>query len=645
MTTKNKSNKKCPFCKKQNDVTAVNCIHCGTTLNSEIQDVHIKPETIVEKALFQDYEILEIIGKGGMATVYKALHKRLNRIVALKVIHQNLVHDEDFVSRFIKEAQICASLNHRNIITVHDVGIIGTVYFIAMEYLEGFDLYTLIRSRGNLEVDEALRLTIPIAEALSYIHQLGYVHRDVKTSNIFVTNEGRPVLMDFGIVHSNNGKTLSTSSEILGTPEYMSPEQASGSAEMDHRSDIYSLGVILYESLTGIMPFKGENFITVLHQVIHDKPVTPIELNKKIPRWLNDVVISCLEKNRDQRMANAQNLVASLCQQQLFKKKAKNKSEKLLLISIAVTIVIITSLIIFYLFTSNIKSDYQNSTLSAKKDSSQKYVSVLKIQKPLAPPSKENPNKGNLLESRPKQPEVAQDKGIKQENPAEKSESIGSRETQKKVVEPSNISSAEDQKIASQDKPNSGFRLSSSQLNSAENYGIELVLVESEVQGKNDFYIARTETAQKSWKMLMSNNPSENEGDNLPVENVKVNEIQAFINNLSNKTGIRFRLPSIQEWQYAAKGGKFTRGYLYSGSSKIDDVAWYVNNSDETKSVGRKDKNELGILDMSGNVWEICNGSRKCGGSYFSPPNLCTVSSSQAANITFDTGFRLVVSD
>lgn len=645
MAAKSKSNKKCPFCKKQNDVIAINCIHCGTTLNSEIQDVHIKPETIVEKALFQDYEIMEIIGKGGMATVYKALHKRLNRIVALKVIHQNLIHDEDFVSRFIKEAQICAGLNHRNIITVHDVGIIGTVYFIAMEYLEGFDLYTLIRSRGNLELDETLRLIIPIAEALSYIHQLGYVHRDVKSSNIFVTSEGRPVLMDFGIVHSSNGKTLSTSSEILGTPEYMSPEQASGSAEMDHRSDIYSLGVILYESLTGTMPFKGENFITVLHQVIHDKPLAPIEINKKIPRWINEVTISCLEKNRDQRMASAQNLVASLYHQQTIKKKPKTKSEKLLLISIAFTVIFISSLIGFYLYTPYNNSDYQKLTSSSKKDSSKKYVSILKIQNPVTSARNDDPNKVAPITSAPKTALVPQNKSINQVNSSQDSSSISSNESSKKAVEPLSTSSLADKEIVSQEKSIVGFRLSDSQLNSAARFGIDLVLVESEVAGRNDFYIARTETTQFSWRLLMTNNPSENKGDNLPVEMVGMNDIQSFVQKLNNQTGIHFRLPSLQEWQYAAKGGKSTNKFLYSGSSVIGDVAWYVHNSGDTKGVGKKDKNELGIQDMSGNVWEICNGSRKCGGSYLSPPNLCTVNSSQAEDVAFDTGFRLIVSN
>jgi serine/threonine protein kinase len=337
----------CQLCKKFNNELAKSCHYCGTSLLSFHDSHRSKPETIIVEALSRDYEIIEIIGKGGMATVYKALHKRLDRIVALKVIHQNLIHDEDLVSRFINEARICAGLNHRNIITVHDIGIIGTVYFIAMEYLEGNDLYSIIRQKGALSVEYAMRFAIPVADALNYMHRLGFIHRDVKSSNIFITNDGRPVLMDFGIVHSNNGKTISTSAEILGTPEYMSPEQASGNSEMDPRSDIYSFGVMLYEALTGHLPFRGDNFLTTLHKVINESPKPPIEINKKIPRWLNELILTCLNKNIEQRIPSGEILLKRLIVQGKPIKGGKSKSEKITLVSIILVFVLLVSTAVY----------------------------------------------------------------------------------------------------------------------------------------------------------------------------------------------------------------------------------------------------------------------------------------------------------
>ncbi|MBN1187432.1 MAG: serine/threonine protein kinase, partial [Bacteroidales bacterium] len=211
--------------------------------------------TTIRQALADKYEIQSVIGRGGMATVYKAVQNSLNRLVALKVIHQNLIHDEEFVGRFLREAQICGQLKHQNIVTVYDFGSIGSVHYMSMEYLEGETLREKIKSRGILGVDETVSYMHTIAQALGYIHQKGIVHRDVKSSNIFITNEGRPVLMDFGIVYSKGIESLSQYGAVLGTPEYMSPEQADGRIKADGRSDIYSLGVIMFECLTGRLPF------------------------------------------------------------------------------------------------------------------------------------------------------------------------------------------------------------------------------------------------------------------------------------------------------------------------------------------------------------------------------------------------------
>lgn len=269
-------------------------------------------ENLINQALEEKYEIQKVIGRGGMATVYKAIQNSLNRIVALKVIHQNLVHDEEFVGRFLREAQICGQLKHQNIVTVYDFGSIGTVHYMSMEYLEGETLREKIKTRRILGVEETIEYITPIARALGYIHQKGVVHRDVKSSNIFITTDGRPVLMDFGIVYSRTAESLSQYGAVLGTPEYMSPEQADGKIKADGRSDIYSLGVIMFECLTGRLPFKSDNHLSTLHQILHEDPPKVKEFNNTIPAWLAEIIDTCLAKDRSVRIPDGYMLADAL---------------------------------------------------------------------------------------------------------------------------------------------------------------------------------------------------------------------------------------------------------------------------------------------------------------------------------------------
>ncbi|MBP7508693.1 MAG: serine/threonine protein kinase [Prolixibacteraceae bacterium] len=247
-----------------------------------------------------------------MATVYKAVQNSLNRVVALKVIHQNLIHDEEFVGRFLREAQICGQLKHQNIVTVYDFGSLGSVHYMSMEYLEGETLREKIKTYGTLGVEETIEYITPIARALGYIHQKGVVHRDVKCSNIFITTDGRPVLMDFGIVYSRGVESLSQYGAVLGTPEYMSPEQADGKIKADGRSDIYSVGVILFECLTGRLPFKSDNHLSTLHQILHEDPPKIKEYNTRVPGWLAEIIDGCLVKDLSNRIPDGYMLADAL---------------------------------------------------------------------------------------------------------------------------------------------------------------------------------------------------------------------------------------------------------------------------------------------------------------------------------------------
>lgn len=280
---------------------AIKCQYCGEWLNKPTpSSPNLDAITLIRQALGSQYDVEGVIGKGGMATVYKACQKSLGRDVAIKVIHQNLVHDNEFVERFLREAQIGASLNHPNIITVYDVGSIDTVHYMVMEYLEGMDLLAKVRQEAPLAIEEVVELLSPIANALGYIHGREFIHRDIKTSNIFITKSGRPVLMDFGIARSAEGTKLTRAGTIIGTPEYMSPEQAEGKV-VDGRSDLYSLGVVMYECLSGRVPFKSDNPLTTIHQVLNNALPDIRTLNGDVPVWMAELLGQLLSKDPDLR--------------------------------------------------------------------------------------------------------------------------------------------------------------------------------------------------------------------------------------------------------------------------------------------------------------------------------------------------------
>jgi serine/threonine protein kinase len=304
--------KHCPYCDEIIRANAIKCKHCGSILTDHaVPTGEITPESQVRAALSNRFEILEEVGRGGMASVYKAVQKNLNRTVALKVIHKNLVHYKEFLERFHREAQLSASLNHPNIVTIYDQGSENGIHYISMEFLEGMDLHHIIRDKGRLPVDESINIIAPVAEALDYAHNKGIVHRDIKSSNIIITSDGRAILTDFGIAHAVTATKLTQSGMIIGTPDYMSPEQAI-SGQVDAQSDLYSLGVVLYECITGDLPFKGETPVSTIYKIINEK-IEPI--NKTVPnspKWLGTVINKILAKNKKQRFVSGKEFSKAL---------------------------------------------------------------------------------------------------------------------------------------------------------------------------------------------------------------------------------------------------------------------------------------------------------------------------------------------
>ena len=271
-------------------------------------------DNLIGKTLGQ-YQIIELAGKGGMATVYKAYQPSLNRYVALKVLPDYLANDDQFVLRFEQEARAAAALRHPNIIVIYDVGKDGNTHYIAAEYLEGETLgQVLAKQRGPLPFARAVHIINQLASALDFAHQRELVHRDIKPSNVFVGVGDHVTLMDFGIVKAmSSGQQMTRTGMMVGTPEYMSPEQAEAKP-IDQRSDIYSLGAVLYQLLTGRVPFEAESPTAILLAHVTQIPRPPSQINPNIPPQAEAVVMRALAKKPQERFASAGELAQALAQ-------------------------------------------------------------------------------------------------------------------------------------------------------------------------------------------------------------------------------------------------------------------------------------------------------------------------------------------
>jgi len=308
---------KCPKCDFVNSADSKFCKECGTQLIlpqsppiSKTLTLEIPAEGLSRGTLFAGrYEIIEEVGAGGMGSVFRAEDTKIRQEVALKLIRPEIASSRSTIERFRNEIKTARMIAHRNVCRMFDLGEEKGTYFITMEYVSGEDMKSFLRRTAPLSTGRAISIGKQICEGLAEAHRLGVVHRDLKPGNIMIDKEGNVRIMDFGIARSLKEKGITDADMMIGTPEYMSPEQVEGE-DIDQRSDIYSLGVVLYEMATGKVPFEGPTPLSIALKQKTVEPHNPREFNPQIPEDFTLLILKCMNKDKEKRYQNAGEIIS-----------------------------------------------------------------------------------------------------------------------------------------------------------------------------------------------------------------------------------------------------------------------------------------------------------------------------------------------
>ncbi|MDB4906476.1 MAG: protein kinase [Gemmatimonadetes bacterium] len=304
----------CPACGTWNRASAAACARCAAAMPDDVERAGERPDdeiTRLRSALGARYRVLRRLGGGGMASVYMAEHSALERSVVIKVLHAHLSRDPEMLERFRREARAASALVHPHICPVLDFGEGEGIVWTTMPFLAGGSLADqLVRDR-TVNPDVAAAAAAQVATALDYAHRRGIVHRDIKPDNVLFDDDGHALLTDFGIATARADSRLTASGRAMGTPHYMSPEQAMGRL-VDGRSDLYAVGVLLYEVLVGLPPFDGADAFSVGYKQVHERPVPPETVNSRVPADLSAIVMCCLEKAPADRYQTGNQLADAL---------------------------------------------------------------------------------------------------------------------------------------------------------------------------------------------------------------------------------------------------------------------------------------------------------------------------------------------
>ncbi|NOR11621.1 MAG: protein kinase, partial [Candidatus Aminicenantes bacterium] len=310
---------KCQKCQHTNPPDTIYCGKCATPLESkdgvslsQTHTLQIPTKALLRGSTFANrYDVLEELGRGGMGRVYKVFDKRIREEIALKLLRSDIADDPQVVERFSNELKFARKIVHKNVGRMYDLGEEEGILYITMEFVPGEDLKAFIKRASQLSIGKSIAIVEQVCEGLVEAHKLGVVHRDLKPQNIMIDKAGNAHIMDFGIARSLNAEGITDAGVIIGTPEYMSPEQVGGE-DVDQRSDLYSLGIILYEMVSGRVPFQSDSAFAVGMKHKSEKPQAPQTIDPQIPDNLNRMILKCLEKEKERRFQTAEEILSEL---------------------------------------------------------------------------------------------------------------------------------------------------------------------------------------------------------------------------------------------------------------------------------------------------------------------------------------------